>query len=211
MVFKTKLNEDILNIIFEFTDINPKYEYYKRVKQSSIGYKKINMEYNCCLCKKKIRNIKLHGIYGFILYFYNYYDVEMTSHYYDKNGISRFYQPKKTNSDRELYEILRNVQGDITETPYCFSISMRNIIDKQILGKLIINTMSNLLSNVNKFNHSKRKLERCGIVIDVKMDSKEKILNKIKTSILNLNDGVTIGYYCKNCCNNKKYYNFIKL
>ena len=210
MVFKTILNRDILNIIFEFADITPKYDYYKREKLSLTGYKNLKMEYNCTACEKRIRNPKLHATYGFIINFYKYYSVDITNHCYSDSEISRFYHMKKTKPDNELYEVLRNVQGDVTEGVYNFIISMGNVVDDKILGKLIIDTIAYISNVINKFNKDRRRLHKCGIEIDVKMDSKEKILNKIKRSILDLND-IKIGYYCKSCSNNKKYYKFIKL
>jgi len=209
MVFKTSLTEDTLNTIFEYADIIPQYECYKRLSLSVIGYKNIRMSYNCNSCNKRIRNPKQHGVYGFILEFYKYYNVEMTNYCYKTNNTSRFYHTKR-HQDAVLYKILRNVQGDVTESPYYFSINMSNTVDDKILGKLIINTLLYISNCINKFNKDKRRLEKCGIEIEVEMFSKEKIINTIKKSILDLND-IQIGYHCKNCCNNKKYYKFIKL
>ena len=211
MVFKTCFSKDILNTIFEYADIIPQYDCYKRQSLSVIGYKNIKMSYNCNCCNKKIRNPKLHASYGFILQFYKYYDVKMTNCCYKPNDITRFYHPKRQ-PDEILYNILRNVQGDVTEGPYNFSIQMANTVDDKVLGKLIINTLSYLGNRINQFNKEKRRLEKCGVKIYTKMDSKNKITSKIKKSILDLNENdVKVGYYCKNCCNNKKYYKFVKL
>lgn len=210
MVFKTNFSEDILNTIFEFAGIIPKYEYYKRSKNSQIGYKNIKLAYKCLLCDKKLRNIKSNGVYGFCIEYYEYYEITLPNTSFRKEGISRFYHSKRKPDDNKLYDIIRNLPGDVTEGAYNFSITLRNTMDGKILGKLLIDTFTYITNLFNKINRDKRKIERCGIEIEIKMDSKGKILNGIKKDLLDSND-ISVGYCCKKCSNNRKYYNFIKL
>lgn len=224
MVFKTTLNKDILNMVFEYANISVEYVYYKRHKESLSGFRNIKLNYNCLLCNKKLRNVGLHGHYGFIIYFYKYYDVDMTKYCFNKRGITRYYHSKHTrynNTSREyeivnnnniniVYDHLRNVIGDVEEGEHHISITIRNMMDEKVLGKLIIKTMNYITKSYMRLNKEKRNLNRCGIKVNIRSDKMDNIITNIKKSILDMND-IKLGYYCKNCVNHSKIYKFINL
>lgn len=225
MVFKTTLNKDILNIVFEYANISVDYLYYIRQKESLCGFRNIKLNYNCGLCDKKLRNIKQQGYYGFMLYFYKYYDVDITNYCFNKTGLTRYYHSKQSrfNPISREYELvsnknidfihnhLRNVCGDVQEGIGHISITIRNMMEEKILGMLIIKTMNYISRSYIRFNKEKRHLQKCGVKMDINIDKLDNIKNSINMSILDMNDDIKLGYYCRTCANSSKIYKFIKL
>lgn len=219
MPFKTNLNKDVLNLICNFAGINSSFYYYKQEKRSKEGFKNLKLEYKCNKCNKTIRNLKT-AKYGFILEYYDYYNVNMTD-YYVNDGISKFYHSKyqsfrdgMTNTRNEnLRLLLDKKNGELDETrPYHYILRMKNTWDDgKILGKIILKTINHLDSIYHKFNREKRRLERCGIDIKVEIENKNSCINKIKKSLLDLNkEELLLGYYCSGCTKTTNFSNFIK-
>jgi hypothetical protein len=220
MPFKTKFNEDVLNEIFDYAGLKAKYNYYKQEKKSNTGFRDIKIHYKCECCGKTMRSLSNKN-YGFLLYFYNFYLVNMTDYCVPK-GLSRYYHPKKlkynNNMDRhelldsELDETLNNSLGDLIETNYHYILKIRNKMNGKILGKIVLKTLNYIETIYSGFNKYKRKMEKCGIDIkNIEIESQESILKSIKLSLINMNDNVKLGYYCSICLKKSNIYNFIKL
>lgn len=221
MPFKTQLNSDILSLMCEYAGIDPTFYYYKQVKKSKEGFRDLKLHYRCMKCNKCIRNLK-SASYGFIINIYNYYYVDMTDYYTNNDGISKFYHSKfrtirendyrVTARNEELRDKLDNTYGELDETrPYHYILRMRNVWeDGQILGKIILRTIYSLKNIFDRFYKEKRRLERCGIKVDVNMIEKDTYLGNIKRSILDNNDNVDLGYYCSVCAKDTMFGSFIK-
>lgn len=222
MPFKTKLNEDVLNIIFNYADIKANFNYYKQTKKSKQGFRSIKLVYKCTKCNKKIRNIS-DKIYGFILYHYRYYFIKSLN--INRFGTKRYYHPKNKsiiNDDghqvkgftREFLEILESLVADIRENNYCISIRIPvySEDDKKFLGKCILRSFNDITTHYDKFNKYKRNLQSQGIIIkEPEMISKDKFIKKVKLEMLNLNKDLKPGYYCSMCVKKTSYYDFVKL
>ena len=220
MPFKTPLNSDILNIVCEYSGIDPTFYYYKQVKKSKEGFRDVKLHYKCMKCNKCIRNLKT-ATYGFFLNIYEYYDADITEYYFCKDGISKFYHSKfrtirsddirVTTRNEELRVRLDRTKGELNETrPYHFILKMRNVWDDgKILGKLIIKTMNSLNNIFDRFNKERRRLERCGINVELEMIGKNDYMGNIKKSILDNNKNVDLGYYCSMCSKDTMFGSFI--
>ena len=208
MPYLTPLPTDILNIVFDYANISKEYQYYKQRKKSKQGYKNIKLNYHCKMCNRKIRNYK-DAIYGFPLYHYKYYESDIPLVLIGNKTLSRFYHYKKHNN--EYYENIRNVQGNITESPSAINITMLNINDGKILGNKIIKT-------INYIDKSYTKLKKCekmfrGLDIDFvhKIPAQSNIYDKTISYIVNNNKDLEIGHHCISCKIDERIYKFIKL
>lgn len=222
MPFKTILNKDVLNIIFDYCGITAEYNYYKNVKKSMTGFRNLKLKYKCCKCKKNLRNINT-SVFGFIINFYDYYIVDNKKYFNSESRLSKFRHQKRYNAITGIYgigdinfqNVLNNLLGNITESLYHYNILISNHRDGKILGRLIIKRLKNISSGLTRLNREKNRLEKYGINMNVEYIEKDLIIKNliinIKKRISVLNNNIMVGYYCKPCSKDESYYNFMKL
>ena len=210
MVYTTPLPTDILNLVFQFADVNKEYKYYKQKKKSQTGFKQIKLHYNCQSCNKKIRRNK-DAVYGFMIDYYDYYKVKMPDVLVGKKTLSRFYHFKKNNQELDFYDKLRNVEGHVTESPFAISITMLNRNQGKVLGKIIIKTFNYINKSYVKLDKCKKMFNNIEVAFKSELVPQEEVNNDIISFILDNNDNLKIGHHCKNCINNNKIAHFVKL
>lgn len=210
MPYKTILNEDILNIIFDFAGLDCEYKYYKRKKEASMGFRDLKINYKCNKCNKNIRKLNKSS-FGFIINYYDYYATDNTKSYYRPRNVCSFYH-SKYKINEELVKILENVIGDVIENRYEYIIKMQSELNNKIIGKLIILGLNNINHIYDKFLKDLKKMKRYGILIELQMMTKNEYIKMLKEELIIKNeDNIDVGYYCTLCSKNTSYYNFIKL